>query len=180
MNNDNLDIKIISQGWIEKSEFDLCSHGIFELTIGKENILNKSDNEWTISTSVLQLLRCIEPNSEIKKDFEAIMCCGGILMLGCPIGVYFDLEHKNEKIIINNIKKKITTGDINQVLYPNIKAEIDKKHFAIKILKVAREVKLFFKNSPKKNVTKMDKEFWIEFWKEFNELYENGIKKYNC
>ena len=180
---DYFNIKILSHEWIsnEDTESDLCSHGKLELTIGKEKILSESDGDWTISTSVLQLLRCIEPNPNTEKDFNPIMCCGMLLMIGCPIGLYFDLKHQNDKILIRNIIKQYGTSDNEQIIYPNIVAEINKKDFALNILSLAKEVKLFFKNEPKKNIDDdMDKELWTKFWEEFNELYEFGIKKYNC
>jgi hypothetical protein len=180
---DKFNIKILSHEWIsnENTETDLCSHGKLELTIGEEIILNESDGDWTISTSVLQLLRCIEPNPDTETDFNPIMCCGMLLMLGCPIGLYFDLKHKNGKIVIRNIKKQYGTNDNEHVLYPKIVAEINTSDFAINILNLAKEVKSFFNNEPKKNLDDdMDKELWFEFWNEFNELYKNGIEKYNC
>ena len=189
---DNFEIRIINQEWLETehTENDLCSHGELELIIGNEKISTELDGGWTISTSVLQFLRCLEPNSETEKDFNPIMCCGGLLMMSCPIGIYFDLHHTdNETIIIKNIIKQLDTGT-KFIEYPNLTVELDKKDFAVKILKIAKEVKMFFENEPKKYIElknepnsdffQMEKENWIEFWKEFNELYENGINKYNC
>lgn len=179
MNGFNL--KILSQEWIsnEKPEDDLCSHGKFELTINGEKIINESDGDWTISTSVLQLLRCIEPNPVTEKEFNPIMCCGMLLMLGCPVGLYFDLTHKEGKVLISNVKKQYGIGNNELILYSEIKAEINKKQFAMNILSLAKEVKLFFKNASKKIIqNEIDEQLWIEFWKEFNELYENGVKKY--
>ena len=180
---DVFNIKILTHEWIsnKNSESDLCSHGKFELTIGKEKILNESDGNWTISTSVLQLLRCIESNPKTEINFNPIMCCGMLLMLGCPIGIYFDLKHQNGKILIKNIIKQFGTNDEEQILYPNIKVEINKEDFAKNILCLAKEVKMFFNNEPKKNIEdEIDKKLWAEFWAEFNELYESGNKKYNC
>ena len=178
----NFKIQILNQHWISTDDNgnDLCSHGEFELIIGGEIILCKHDKiDWTISTSTLNLLKCIESNYIAEQNFELILHCGQLQMLSCPIGVYINIIHRNEKVKIENIKKQFGVSDNEFIDYPNLKVEIPKNHFAMQILKIAEQVKLFFENQPKRVLNdKEDELLWKNFWLEFNTLYDDGVKKY--
>lgn len=180
----NFKIKILNQQWISTndSEKDLCSHGKFELFIGNEKILCENDElDWTINTSTLNLLRCIESNHIAEENYDLILHCGQLLMLSCPIGIYLDLIHDNEEIVIENIVKQFGTSEESILKYPDLKVRILKKEFAIQVLKMAEDVLDFFDKQPeRKFYDETDKIIWEEFWKEFNELYENGKNKYYC
>ncbi|WP_338815351.1 hypothetical protein V9L05_09920 [Bernardetia sp. Wsw4-3y2] len=177
-------IKIISQNWISdtNNEMDLCSHGQFELKIGNEKILTKDDDlEWTISTSTLNLLRCIESNHLMKENFDLILHCGELGMVSCPIGIYLDLIHDKDEIIIENIVKQYGTSENSIIKYSGLKTRIPKKEFAVIILKIAEEVLSFFEKQPKRKFfDESDKVLWQNFWIEFNNLYEDGKNKYCC
>ena len=89
-------IHILNQHWIsiDDNGNDLCSHGELELIIGNEIILSKQDKiDWTISTSTLNLLKCIESNHIAEQNFELILHCGQLEMLSCPIGIYINIIH---------------------------------------------------------------------------------------
>jgi hypothetical protein len=102
-------------------------------------------------------------------------------MLSCPIGIYLDLTHENDLIKIKNIKKQFGVNDNDFTEFLNLSVEITKRDFAKEILKVAEEVRDFFKKQPERIIDdENDKKLWRDFWEEFNELYENGIKKYYC
>ena len=180
----NFSIKIINQNWISETEneSDLCSHGKFELIIGNEKILSLEDDlDWTISTSTLNLLKCIESNHLAKENFDLILHCGELLMLSCPIGIYLDLTHKNGEITIENIVKQFGTSEKSIVKYSDLKVKIPKKEFAIQVLKIAEIVIDFFEKQPERKFSnETDKNMWENFWIEFNELYENGKNKYYC
>ena len=177
-------IKIINQNWIceTDNESDLCSHGQFELIIGNEKILSLEDDlDWTISTSTLNLLKCIESNHLANENFDLILHCGELLMLSCPIGIYLDLIHVDDKIIIENIVKQFGTSEKSIVKYSDLKVKIPKKEFAIQVLKIAEIVIDFFEKQPERKFSnETDKNMWENFWIEFNELYENGKNKYYC
>ncbi len=174
-------LKILNQEWLSSkdAENDLCSHGKFELIIGNEKIIDETEDiDWTVSTSILSLLRSIESEHIAEKDFDIIKHCGGILMIGCPIGIYLDLKHSENKITIGNIKKQYGVGDKEYKLYSNLNIELPKKDFAKIILNEAKKVKSFFEIEMQRKVDKDDISIWEDFWNEFNELYENGRKKY--
>uniref|UniRef100_UPI004048F8F3 hypothetical protein n=1 Tax=Flavobacterium sp. TaxID=239 RepID=UPI004048F8F3 len=174
-------LKILNQEWLsmENTEYDLCSHGKFELIIGNEKIIDgKEDIDWTISTSILSLLRTIDSEHIAETDFDLIKHCGGILMIGCPIGIYLDLKHNENMVSIGNIKKQYGVGEKEFKFYPNLTVELPKKDYAIIVLNEAKRVKLFFETETQRKVDKFDILILEEFWNEFNELYENGMKKY--
>ncbi|NHM07500.1 hypothetical protein G4D82_09735 [Flavobacterium sp. CYK-4] len=177
-------IKILNQEWISKNDSrkDLCSHGKFELIIKNVKILCENDElDWTINTSTLNLLRCIESNHIANENYDLILHCGELLMLSCPIGIYLDLTHENDLIKIKNIKKQFGVSDNDFIEFSNLSVEIPKIDFAKQVLNVAEEVKDFFKKQPERIFdNENDKMLWKDFWEEFNELYENGIKKYYC
>ena len=105
---ENFKIEIIKQTWLneDSTNTDLCSHGYFKLIVGNIEILNNTtDLEFTISTSTLNLLRTIESNHIATKNFEILIHCGMLTPeLSCPVGIYWDLKHKGNKIEISNTK----------------------------------------------------------------------------
>ena len=177
-------IKIINQNWIceTNNETDLCSHGQFELIIGNKKILSLEDDlNWTISTSTLNLLKCIESNHLANENFDLILHCGELLMLNCPIGIYLDLTHDNEEITIENIVKQFGTSEKSIVKYSDLKVKISKREFAIQVLKIAECVIDFFEKQPERKFSdETEKNMWKNFWIEFNALYEDGKEKYYC
>jgi hypothetical protein len=103
-------IKILNQNWLnpeDLSHTDLCSHGEFEIIIDNQVIVDKKDElDWTISTSVLSLLRSIEPYiNEEERYCEKILHCGQLLMLSCPICIDWDLTYENDTVTLNNVHK---------------------------------------------------------------------------
>jgi hypothetical protein len=181
---ENFKIEIIKQTWLneDSTNTDLCSHGYFKLIVGNIEILNNTtDLEFTISTSTLNLLRTIESNHIATKNFEILIHCGMLTPeLSCPVGIYWDLKHKGNKIEISNITKQFGVGDLEKKEFKNLKIEILKTDYIKDILIVAKNVKLFFNQEPERII---DNEFeskqWDTFWKEFNYLYQNALEKYS-
>lgn len=178
----NFELKILTQNWISNrfKKTDLCSHGKLELIIGNKTIISERDDiEWTINTSILKFLRCIESDHLAKRDFDIILHCGELLMLSCPIGIYFDLKHENDMVVINNIKKQFGVGESEYELMSEIEVKISKIEFAKKIIREAKVIKNFFNAQPKIIEDKRDMFIYTEFWREFDELLNNAIKKYS-
>ena len=60
----NFKLKILSQSWIgdyPEDRHDYCTQGKIYLKIGDNVISDEDDDEWTISTTALGLLRSIIP-----------------------------------------------------------------------------------------------------------------------
>src|ERR1700760_4898180 len=114
MNNFNIDI--IDHHWIDndlENETDECSHGKFILTIGGKKILTSDDeiDDWTTSTSVLRLLRTIEHDFVENRDSGIILHCGMVQMISCPIAIDWVLVHKDDRVVIRDIKKYLSTDE---------------------------------------------------------------------
>ncbi len=108
-------IKILNHNWLNSEDLshtDLCSHGEFEIIIDNQVIVDQKDKlDWTISTSVLSLLRSIEPyNHEDGRYCEKILHCGQLLMLSCPICIDWNLTYENDTVTLNNVHKQFSVN----------------------------------------------------------------------
>jgi hypothetical protein len=178
-------IKILNQNWLDSEDLsntDLCSHGEFEIIIDNQVIVSQNDKlDWTISTSVLSLLRSIEPYNHAEERYcEKILHCGQLLMLSCPICIDWDLIHEDETVTLKNVHKQFSVNTEDIVYFKEINIKIDRKAYAKEILKVAEEVKQFFDNQPKRILyDEWESSFWETFWSEFNDLFDKGKMKYS-
>jgi hypothetical protein len=177
-------IKILNQNWLKSEDLsntDLCSHGEFEIIIDNQVIVDKKDElDWTISTSVLSLLRSIEPYiNEEERYCEKILHCGQLLMLSCPICIDWDLTYENDIVTLNNVYKQFSINSEDVIYFKGVNVKIEIKTYAREILKLAEEVKQFFDNQPTRILCdKWDSSSWDNFWSEFNELFTRGKDKY--
>lgn len=176
----NFSIDIINPHWIDNkvdNDFDTCSHGEFILTIGGHEILNANDKaDWTTCTSVLQLLRGIEDDFTKSKN-QIILHCSGLMMLSCPVGIYWKLNHDGSTVIIREIKKQLAISEIDAIKFPMV-ASIDLEEYKREVLNVAKKVKEFYNRSKPRVVSndKYDIEEYKKFWNEFDSLYEKYSK----
>jgi hypothetical protein len=130
MINSNIEIKLISNHWIDfkDDEDDLCSHGQVRVIIGKEVIVDgrKKESNWSTSAMAIHLLRTLDKNH--NKDNmvgeHLIPCCGhhidhledkeNVHIQGCFTGYNFWVEHQNNKVILttdNNTKIEVQFSD---------------------------------------------------------------------
>ena len=76
---DEFRIRILDQYWITKdsdNKTDLCSHGLINLKINESTISDESDDDWTISTAGLMLLRTVESDHTDNNIYPVIQHCG--------------------------------------------------------------------------------------------------------
>jgi hypothetical protein len=177
---DNFKIDILNHCWIDndpENVTDECSHGQFILTIAGQRILDESDDilNWTTSTSVLRLLRTIEEDFVEDREPGIILHCGMIQMISCPIAIDWILQHEEDKVIIKEVKKYLSTSDECVVDYKGLVGVIDVDEYKSEILKVARQVKEFFARSKPRRLAEADIKCNFEFWKEFDGL----VNKYS-
>jgi hypothetical protein len=172
----NFEIEIIDQHWIDgdpDNTTDMCSHGIFRISINGQTVLSAEDgvDDWTTSTSVLRLLRTIDDDFQYDRDFGIILHCGMIEMISCPIALDWLLWHEDDVVWIKDIKKYLTTNDADVIEYPNLTASIPLKEYKNEIAKVALQVKEFFATSkPRKYYNDQERLDNIKFWSEFDSL----------
>ena len=170
------EIDIVDHHWIDRNPDntkDECSHGRFLLTINGQIILGEEDDvrDWTTCTSVLRLLRTIDEDFLEARDFGVLLHCGGIEMISCPISIDWLLWHEGDMVCIKEIKKYLTWKDEEVIEFPGLTARISKEHYVSEVVKVATQVKDFFRISkPREYFNETARRQSAEFWKEFDLL----------
>jgi len=171
----NFKIDIVDHRWIDndpENETDECSHGRFILTIGGREILTRDDDidDWTTSTSVLRLLRTIENDFVGNRGSGIILHCGMVQMISCPIAIDWLLVHRDDKVIISEIRKYPSADDSKVIVFEALEVEMDIFEYKSEIVKVAKQVKKFFSQSKPRKLTGVDVECNLQFWNEFDGL----------
>ncbi|YCA45599.1 hypothetical protein M1E11_10590 [Bacillus sp. JZ8] len=177
-------VNIINQYWLGEEVHDLCSHGELYIKAGDVVITNSGrDEEWGISTSALTLLRTLykEPaftyqEIDPERDEPLITHCGNALSPGCPISIYWGVQHMEGEITLSNFVKFMTTSYKEGVIdYKDLTVKISEKEYREEIVAFALEVKAFFEQSQKKRIEDDDeRESYKAFWEEYNTLLEKA------
>ena len=164
-------LKILEQYWIDKdpnNDTDLCSHGKIYLRINSQEILTESDDDWTVSTSALLLLRTLFQDYD---EPQLILHCGMLLLLSCPISITWLVEHKGKKVCIDKVRKNPTTNTSDTIEFPNASVELELREYAFAIWNFSEDVVDFFrKEKERKFFDDHDKIGYERFWIELNEL----------
>ena len=167
------ELKVLDQHWISKNpndKTDLCSHGQIELRIGDQLISDENDDDWTISTSGLMLLRTLNLDHAGDGMKPIILHCGMLSMLGCPICIDWSIEHKNDLVIIKNAKKIPSVNEKEVIHFPIGEVKIERVQYIREIIRFCDEIKGFFKDKPRDFSEEYEKNEWINFWSEFDRL----------
>jgi hypothetical protein len=169
-----LEIKILKQYFLgnqENKQSDLCSHGLILLKINDKIISDEKDDDWTISTSALQLLRTIDNTHNIDIDYPIIQHCGGIKLLGCPISINWESINKGNYINISKVHKCPTTNTKDKIGYPDAEISINKNIYVKEIMHFAEQVIDFFNGHNPIIEDEYDRNNYKLFWEELNHLY---------
>ncbi|MBT8377688.1 MAG: hypothetical protein KJN64_00500 [Ignavibacteria bacterium] len=162
--------------WLEDAnpEYDLCVHGGFTISFNKKTIIDASNENLTLSSAVIFLLRTIEE----EHSFDNKICenlipecghemftsdSGGVEILTCPFGIDWWVEHNKEKVtLVFQDGKEITT-----TLEDYIHA----------VLKFAEKIKAFYDESEsKKFYDEEEKKAFKAFNSEWNMRVERASK----
>ncbi|WP_053978594.1 hypothetical protein [Mangrovimonas xylaniphaga] len=171
----NFKIKILDQYWIDKNpnnKTDLCSHGLIQLEIGETIIIDELDNDWTLNTAGLMLLRTINNSHDTNSSFPIIQHCGQLAMLGCPISVDWQVSHKNGNVVISDPRKLLTTDSKDLINYSIGQVNVERKTYIREIVRFCDEIKRFFKDKNRDFTDEYYKSEWSGFWQEFDDLLE--------
>ena len=158
-------INVLDQGWLNDSppELDLCSHGHLALEIGGVQI-EEGKEDYGISESALALLRTLQDNHTADHPVAQQMIfhgCGAILMMGCPIGINWVVEHVGQTIHIFDVVKYPTTNEADAIQFSGLGVEVSFPDYAKSILSFAREAKSIF--GEKKFFDDHDQRMYVEF-----------------
>lgn len=173
---DQIELRILDQYWISKEEndtADLCSHGLISLKFNDVEISNEHDNDWTISTSGLAFLRSINNDHQVGVEAPMIPHCGALGLIGCPICIDWTIKHNDNSIRISDIRKYTSTSTASYKKF-DLELIIDRKKYIREVVRYCDVIKDFFKNQVKIFESNYDKEEWISFWAEFDNLLDKS------
>jgi hypothetical protein len=96
-------IQVVEQRRLTDRETDLCSHGRLSIAIGRVTVADGTE-EFGISESTLRpsAHARLRPHVRIGGRSTHTHGCGAILM-GCPIGIGWDVEHRAEGIHVSKV-----------------------------------------------------------------------------
>ena len=163
--------------WIEEnSTSDLCAHGSVAIIV--ESQIIKNENDLCITAGALYLLRSLFKNIIIQEcgfeeELQLIPCCGHawlaqencvLIMSGCPIGIGWNVTHKNNKVILDGLAT-ITTTNLD------LPIRIHWYEYAKTVVKAVELVLLFHQSEPPREFSDdEDRAGHDAFWTEFNRL----------
>jgi hypothetical protein len=195
-------IEIVTQGWLgedgpdaedsEAAAIDLCSHGDIRLVIGGETIAAGDGGEYGISEAALGLLRTITSNRkrspverpgswhgtvEEGQKFERLIPhgCGTFLMMGCPIGIDWTVEHVDGRVRVSEVFRCDDVGTAEVQHYPDVAVEVSLEEYRHKIVAFARRAKEPFEGITKSISDDFDREMYVEFWAEYDRLLADAV-----
>ena len=172
----NFELKLLSQNWIGEDpdyRYDLCTHGKIYLKIGENIISDENDEEWTVSTTSLGLLRSIIPDDETEEAYAKIYHCGMLTMASCPISIDWTVRHDGNVVVISELWKQPTINLKDGICYLNDYQTVivEKAAYIREILNFADSVAEFMNRFPAKVLEdKIDKILYNSFLNEFKSL----------
>jgi hypothetical protein len=165
------EIDLLKQEWLEGCEAasDPCSHGRLRVVIGDATVTD-GELDLGISESALGLLRTLDEDrrSATEQDRLILHGCGLILMMGCPIGIDWDVQHDGDVISLNNVIVCDGTGAGDERGL-HVSAEVPAHEYREQVVTLADAVKRFFATGPEKVFDdSFDRQQYADFWQEFD------------
>ena len=174
MDSPNFQITVPEQSWLPGStaEEDLCSHGRIGLLIGGQQITSGKE-DFGISESALAMLRTLHDDHSATKPVAQMLIFHGfgtMLMMGCPIGVDWEVRHVGDRVSLSKVVRFDGTGDRDARPFPNLTVDLSKTEYRDQVLAFAREAKKPFAGIAKTFADDFDRQQYDEFWREYDAL----------
>lgn len=174
MDSTNFQITILEHSWLPGStaEEDLCSHGRIGLFIGGQQITSGKE-DLGVSESALALLRTLHHDHSAAKPVAQMLIfhgCGTMLMMGCPIGVDWDVRHVGDRVSLSKVVRFDGTGDADARRFPNLTVDLSETEYRDRVLAFAREAKEPFVGIAKTFADDFDRQQYDDFWREYDTL----------
>jgi len=182
---------------------DLCTHGDIRLVIGGQTIApGDGRGEYGISEAALGLLRTITSNRESPlrgtrglhwsrrylptrsrgtreeaQPRERLIPhgCGLILMMGCPIGIDWAVEHVGGRVRISEVFRCDDVGTTAVKENPDVAVEVPSEEYRDEIVAFARCAKEPFEGVTKSLDDDFDRRMFVEFWEEYDGLLADTV-----
>jgi hypothetical protein len=169
-------IEIVEQTWLgtEPPEFDLCSHGRLWLEVDGQIILDGREI-YGISESALALLRTLDHDHTPEQALAEKLIfhgCGTVLMMGCPIGVNWTVNHQDGLVQLSNFKRWDSPDEQHPQEFQDLEVTLSFKEYQRQILALAEQVRKFFKSESKQFFDIDDQLAYERFWSEFEMRYK--------
>jgi hypothetical protein len=156
-------IEIVEQGWIapDAGDEDLCSHGRIRLVIEDETILDGGPDVGVgVSETALALLRTLD--SDHTRDApvaERLVFhgCGMILMLGCYMGVDWEVHHDGDQVHLSKVC--VDDGPAQ-----NIATTLTRNEYEGALLAFADEATQPFRGVTKRVTGEFERDQYQAFW----------------
>lgn len=170
------EIEIITQRWTGSTEedaerTDLCSHGDIRLTIGDCVIAaGDGDDDYTISTSALALLRTLESDHSPEHPLadRLILHCGMLMMLSCPIGIDWSVSHFGARVRLYDVVRYDSVDETQAARFPGLAVEMGEDDYRRQVVAFAEKAKRLFEGVDKVFDDESDRQEYDEFWREFD------------
>ena len=174
MDSPNFQITILEQSWLPgaTAEEDLCSHGRIGLRIGGQQITSGKE-DFGISESALALLRTLQRDHSAAEPVAQMLIfhgCGTMLMMGCPIGVDWNLRHVADRVRVSKVVRFDGTGESDAITFPNLVVDLSETEYRDQVLAFAREAKKPFTEIVKTFADDFDRQQYADFWREYDAL----------
>ena len=164
-------IGLLEQTWLEGCDpsTDLCSHGRLRIVIGDEIIADGSE-DFGISETALGLLRTLVDDRRSQDEPERLVLhgCGLILMMGCSIGIDWNVEHRSDFVRLSEIVRHDSTNEAEGRRF-DVVVDVPRNVYREEVLALADAVKTFFAASQAKDIADpFDQAQYRDFWQEFD------------
>jgi hypothetical protein len=164
-------IELLEQRWLEGGDpaADPCSHGRLRIVIA-DQVITQGELDLGISESALGLLRTLSEDRKSAEASERLILhgCGLILMMGCPIGIDWDVEHERDMVRLSHV---VVCGDTDPEGEKrlNVAVEVPLSLYRQEVVALAQAVKDFFAASEDKYFDDpFDRQQYADFWREFD------------
>jgi hypothetical protein len=152
MKTSQFEIVILEQGWLGESEteYDLCSHGRIKLVIGGNDI-STGNEKYGISESALALLRTLKSNHSTEYPVANRLIfhgCGTMLMMGCPIGINWDVTHTQDEVLLDHVIRYDTTNEEHGIKI-DTQTHLAFAQYRQQVIAFALQAKELFEKSPR-------------------------------
>jgi hypothetical protein len=149
-------------------------------------------DEYGISEAALGLLRTITSNRtrspvadtgswhgtrEEAQQRERLIPhgCGLILMMGCPIGIDWTVEHVNGRVRISDVFRCDDVGTAAVQEYPDVAVDVPLEEYRDEIVAFARRAKEPFEGVTKSLDDDFDRRTFVEFGEEYDRLLADAL-----
>lgn len=137
----------------------------------------ESGQGFTISTSALALLRTLESDHHAARPVadRLILCCGGIEILTCPIGIDWSVTHLGGRVRLADAIRYDTTDESQAARFPGLMTDLAEGDYRKQIVAFAEKARQPFAGAKKTPADDYAEELYDDFWREYDARLSRAI-----